>query len=151
MKIKEKKQLEEIKNINVGSEPLKAISFFSTISEETKKLMERIKPIDDWFATAQLICKKTDGKTEYNFNKFTLTLKFASKNNRRDLTLQKEGDDQQDLQILINNVDNNYNPRSESKIKWKVKEKEDALKSAKKLIVIREGIINAFKISIFLT
>ena len=104
-----KQQLEEIKNINVG--------FFSIISEEAKKLMERIKPIDDWFATAQLICIKTDGKTEYNFNKFTLPLKFASKNYRRDLTLQKARDDQQDLQILLNNLDNNYKPRSESKIK----------------------------------
>ena len=34
-----KKQLEEIKNINVGSKPLKTISFFSTISEDAKKLM----------------------------------------------------------------------------------------------------------------
>ena len=32
-----KKQLEEIKNINVGSKPLKTISFFSTISEEVKE------------------------------------------------------------------------------------------------------------------
>ena len=31
-----KKQLEEIKNINVSSKPLKTISFFSTISEEAK-------------------------------------------------------------------------------------------------------------------
>ena len=31
-----KKQLEEIKNINVSSKPLKTISFFSTVSEEAK-------------------------------------------------------------------------------------------------------------------
>ena len=36
LKIKEKKQLEEIKNINVGSKPLKIISFFSTISKEVE-------------------------------------------------------------------------------------------------------------------
>ena len=47
-----KKQLEEIKNINVGSKPLKTISFFSTISEEAKKLMDNIKVIDDWLETA---------------------------------------------------------------------------------------------------
>ena len=41
-----KKQLEEIKK-NVGSELLKAISSFSTISEEAKELMGRFKPIDD--------------------------------------------------------------------------------------------------------
>ena len=37
-----KKQLEEIKNINVSSKPLKTISFFSTISKEVKELMSKI-------------------------------------------------------------------------------------------------------------
>ena len=103
--------------------------------------MERIKLIDDWIKTAQLICTKTDGKTKYNFKKFTFPLKFASKTYQRDLTLKKARDDQQDLQILISNLNNNYNPTSQLKIK----EKDDALKSAKRLIVIREGVINAFK------
>ena len=31
-----KKQLEEIKNINIGSKPLKTISFLSTINEKQK-------------------------------------------------------------------------------------------------------------------
>ena len=57
-----KKQLEEIKNINISSKPLKTISFFSTISEEAKELMNKIKVTDDWLETAQLICIKTDGK-----------------------------------------------------------------------------------------
>ena len=43
----EKKQLEEIKNINVSSKPLKTISFLSSISEEAKELMNKIKVIDD--------------------------------------------------------------------------------------------------------
>ena len=54
-----KKQLEEIKNNNVGSKPLKTIRFFSTISEEGKELMNKIKVIDDWLETAPLICTKT--------------------------------------------------------------------------------------------
>ena len=33
-----KKQLEGIRNIDVGSKPLKTISFFSTISEKAKKI-----------------------------------------------------------------------------------------------------------------
>ena len=103
--------------------------------------MERTKIIDDWLETAQLICTKTDGKTKYNFNEFTFPVKFASKIYRRDLTLEKARDDLQDLQILINNLNNNYNPTSQLKIK----EKDDALKSEKRLIVIREGINNAFK------
>ena len=36
-----KKQLEEIKNINVGSKSLKTISFFSTISEKAKKINQK--------------------------------------------------------------------------------------------------------------
>ena len=82
-----KKQLEEIKNINMGSKPLKTISFFSTISEEAKKLMEHIKLVDDWFDSAQLICTKTDGRTQYNFNNFTFPWKFISKIYCCDLTL----------------------------------------------------------------
>ena len=35
-----KKQLDAIKNMNISSKPLKAISFFSTLSDEGKKLNE---------------------------------------------------------------------------------------------------------------
>ena len=55
-------------------------------------------------------------------------------------------DDQQKLKILINKLNNNYNPTNLTKIK----EKDDTLKSAKKLFFIREEIINAFKKDIFL-
>ena len=95
MKINEKKQLQEIKN-NVSSKPLK-ISFFSTISEEAKELMNKIKVIDDWLETAQLIYTKTDGKTKYDFSKFIFPLEFASKIYNYDLTLQKAQDNQQEL------------------------------------------------------
>ena len=37
LKIREKKQSEEIKNINIGSKPLKKINFFRTISDKAKK------------------------------------------------------------------------------------------------------------------
>ena len=37
-----KKQLQEIKNVNIGSKPLKTMSFFTTITEEAKKVMEEI-------------------------------------------------------------------------------------------------------------
>ena len=103
--------------------------------------MENIKVIDDWFETAQLIWTKTDGKTKYEFNKFMLPLKFATKIYRHDLMLQEARDDQQKLKILINKLNNNYNPTNITKIK----EKNDTLKSAKKLFFIREDIINAFK------
>ena len=125
-----KKQLEEIKNINIGSKPLKTISFFTTISEKANKLMGNIKVIDDWLENAQLICRKTDEKTKYNFTKFMFPLRFASKIYRRNYTLQKVEDDQQKLKILINKLNNYYNPRNQTKIK----EKDVTLKSAKNCI-----------------
>ena len=106
--------------------------------------MNNIKVIDDWLETAQLICIKTDGKTKHDFNKFTFPLKFISKIYRHDLTLQEAEDDQQKLKISINKL-NNYNPTNQTKIK----EKDDTLKSAKKLFFIKEEIINAFKKDIF--
>ena len=145
MKIKEKKQLEQIKNINADSKSLKKISFFSRISEKAKKIIDSIKIIDDWLETTQLICTKTDGRTQHEFNKFTLPLKFTSKIYQHDLTLQKAEDDQQELKILINKLNNDYNPRN----KTKIKEKDDTLESANKLYSIREDIIDAFSKGIF--
>ena len=145
MKIKEKKQLEQIKNINADSKSLKKISFFSRISEKAKKIIDSIKIIDDWLETTQLICTKTDGRTQHEFNKFTLPLKFTSKIYQHDLTLQKAEDDQQELKILINKLNNDYNPRN----KTKIKENDDTLESANKLYSIREDIIDAFSKGIF--
>ena len=107
--------------------------------------MNEIKIIDDWLDTAQLVCTKTDGKTKYDFNKFIFPSKFTIKIYHHDLTLQKVEDDQQELKILRNKLNNNYNPKNQIKIK----EKEDALKSSKKLIFTRESFINAFKKGIF--
>ena len=129
----------------IDSKPLKTISFLSTLSEEAKKLIVNINQIDDWLDKAQLICIKTDGKTKYNFNSFTFPLRFASKIYRRNLTLQEAKYDQQELKILINKLNNDYNPSNQIEIN----EKDDTLKSAKKLFGMREKIINAFKKGIF--
>ena len=90
--------------------------------------MNNIKVTDDWLETAQLICTKADGKTKYDFRKFTFPLKFATKIYRHDLKLQEAKDNQQNLEILINKLNNDYNPKNQTKIK----EKDDTLKSAKK-------------------
>ena len=84
-------------------------------------------------------------KTKYDFNKFTFPLKFTLKIYRSDLTLQEAKDDKQKLEILINKLNNNYNPKN----KTKIKEKDNTLKSAKKLFTIRKKIINAFSEGIF--
>ena len=107
--------------------------------------MNKIKVIDNWLEDAQLICTKTDGKTKYDFIKFIFPLKFASEIYNYDFTLQKAQDKQQELEILINKLNNNYNPTS----KIKRKEKDDALKTAKRLYTIKNEIINAFNKDIF--
>ena len=107
--------------------------------------MDNIKLTDDWLENAQLIGTKTDGKTKYEFNKFIMPLKFVLKIYRRDLILQKADDNQQELKILINKLNDNYNPTSQTKIK----EKDDRLKTAKMLYSSRDDIINAFKKGIF--
>ena len=51
--------------------------------------MNNIKLTESWLENVQFICTKTDGKTIYNFTKFIFPLKFASKIQRRDFTLQE--------------------------------------------------------------
>ena len=112
------KQLDAIKTINIGWKPLKTIKFFSLITKKAKKLIEKIKQID-WLDTAQLICTKTDRRTKYDFSNFTFPLKFASKIYHRDLTQQKAKRDQVKVKILINKLNNNYNPQNQKKKKKK--------------------------------
>ena len=107
--------------------------------------MKEIKLTNDWLDNAQLICSKTDGKTKYDFNKFMFPPKFTLKNYHRDLTLQEAKNDQKELQILINKLNNDYNPKNQIKMK----ETDDALKSAKKLFYLTEEITSAFEKVIF--
>ena len=86
--------------------------FFSTISKEAKKLMEKIKVTDDWIDTAQLICTKVDGKTKCNCNNFTFPPKFTLKIYCNGLKLREAEDDQQELKILINKLNNDCNPKN---------------------------------------
>ena len=58
---------------------------------------------------------------------FTFPLKFALRIYNHDYTLQRVDDSQQDLKILINRLNNDYNPTN----KLELKEKDDTLKSAR--------------------
>ena len=122
--------MDAIKNINISSKPLKTIGFFSTLSDEAKKLMVNIKQIDDWLDDAQFVCTKTDGITKYDFSNFTFPSKFASKIYNKNLTLQEAEDNQQELEILINKLNNDCNPRNPIKIKEK-----GCLKLCKEIVV----------------
>ena len=106
--------------------------------------MNEIKIIDNWLDTAQLVCTKTGGKTKYDFNKFTSLSKFTLRNYHHDLALQEAEDDQQELKILINNLNNNFNPKNPIKTK-----KRRCIKVCKTSLSARESIINPFEKAIF--
>ena len=73
--------------------------------------------------------QKTDNKTKYDFNLFSLPLRFIEKVHNYEITLDEAINDQQDLNILINKLNNNYEPRNTEKIEVKKR----FLKSARKL------------------
>ena len=93
------------------------------------------------FSLHNSFVQKLMEKTKYDFSNFTFPSKFTLKIFRHDLTLQKAKDDQVNLKILINNLNNDYNPKNLEKIE----EKNETLNSAKKLFFIGEKIIRAFK------
>ena len=47
--------------------------------KKQKTLISEIKIIDDWPDTKQFVCAKADGKTKFDFNKFTFPSKFTLK------------------------------------------------------------------------
>ena len=67
--------------------------------------------------------------------------KFATKIYRCDFTLQEAKNDQQKFEILINKLNNNYDPIKQIKIK----EKDDTLNSARKLLFIRKRLLQRLK------
>ena len=72
---------------------------------------------------------------------FLLLLKFIKKIHNYEITLNDAINDQTELRILINNLNNDYNPKSSKKIK----EKNDVLKFARKLSDARDYIIDLFE------
>ena len=142
------KQLDAIKNMNISSKPLmEIVFFFSTLSDEAKKLMNEIKIIDDWLDNAQLVCTKTDGITKYYFSNFTFPSIFASKIYNKNLSLQEAEANQQELEILINKLNNDYNPRNQIKIN----EQNDTLKSARKFFLSDKTLLEHLREIFFRT
>ena len=66
---------------------------------------------------------------KYDFNCFSRPLKFIEKIYNYEITLDEAINDQTELNILVNKLNNNYNPRNTEKIE----EKKRILKSARKL------------------
>ena len=72
-------------------------------------------------------------------------LKFLKKIHKYEITLDEAKSSQTELGILINKLNNDYNP----KIPKKVKQKNNVLKSARKLLDVRKDVIDIFETGIF--
>ena len=139
-----KKQLEQLKNID-KSKTLEIIDKISKKNNEANKLLSEFKKINKTLDNADAVCTKTDNKTKYDFNRFSLPLKFIEKIHNYDITLGEAINDQKNLNILINKLNNDYEPRNTKKIE----EKKRVLKSAKKLQNARKDIIDLFEKGVF--
>ena len=81
--------------------------------------MPKFRKIDETLDDAQLVCTKTDG-IKYDFNQFLLPLKFIEKNHIYEITLDEAINYQTELNILINKLNNDCNPRNSKKQKRKI-------------------------------
>ena len=97
-----KKQLKELKNID-KRRTLEIIDKISKKNNEANKILSEFKKIDKTIDNADLVCTKTDNKTKYDFNRFSLPLKFIEKNHNYEITLDEAINDEKDLNILKKN------------------------------------------------
>ena len=117
-------QLRELRNIS-KNKTLEIISEIGRKNNKANKILIGIKKINNRLESAEIVCTKTDG-TKYNFNIFALPLRFIEKIHNNETTLDEAINNQTELGILINKLNNNYNP----KLTKKANEKNNVLKSA---------------------
>ena len=108
------KQLEQLKNLD-KTKMLKIIDKISKKHDKANKLLLEVKKMDKTLENSDLVCTKTDG-TPYNFNNFSLPLKFIEKIHNYEITLDEAINSQTKLNILINKLNNDYNPRNLNRI-----------------------------------
>ena len=130
------KQLQKLKNID-KNKTLKIIDKISKKNNEANKILSEFKKIDKTLENADLVCAKTDNKTKYDFNCFSLPLKFIEKIHNYEITLDEAINDQTELNVLINKLNNDYTPRNTEKIEEKKRVSESArkLQNARKYII----------------
>ena len=97
-----KKQLKELKNID-KRRTLEIIDKISKKNNEANKILSEFEKIGKTLDNADLVCTKTDNKTKYDFNRFSLPLKFIEKNHNYEITLDEAINDEKDLNILKKN------------------------------------------------
>ena len=122
---------------------LKIIDKISKKHDKANKLLLEFKKIDKTLENTDLVCTKTDG-TPYNFNNFSLPLKFIEK---FIIMFYSRWSSKQSNKIkyIINKLNNDYNPRNLNRID----EKQKVLNSARKLQNTREDIIDLCEKAIF--
>ena len=91
----------------------------------------------------KFVCVKTDG-TIFNFNKFKNSLDLASNIYRNKELLKNAENKKHNIKILLNKL-RKYNPTNPKKIK----DKEETLSVAEKLLNNKQEVIDAFKTGIF--
>ena len=57
-------------------------------NDEANKLLSEFRKIDETLDNAELVCTKTDG-TKYDFNRFSLPLKFIKKIHNYEIILNE--------------------------------------------------------------
>ena len=107
------KQLQELKNID-RNKTLKVIDKISKKNDEASKLLSEFRKIDNTLNNAELVFTKTNGDI-YDFNRFSHPLKFIDKIYNYEINLDEAIEDQVNLQILMNKLNNNYDPRNPKK------------------------------------
>ena len=145
---KNEKQLKAIKyhgkkQLDTDSKSLKSIGYFSQLSTKAKELIEKNKKEKNDIDSEKFVCVKTDG-TIFNFNKFKNSLDLASNIYRNKELLKNAENKKHNIKILLNKL-RKYNPTNPKKIK----DKEETLSVAEKLLNNKQEVIDAFKTGIF--
>ena len=112
---------------------LKAINEISKKNAEANKLVPIFIELDGSLENVELVFTKTDG-TKYDFNCFSLPVKFIAKIHNSEITLEEAMKDQTKTKILINKLSKGYNPINLKNIK----EKKRVLESSKILSNARD-------------
>ena len=129
--------------LDKNSKSLKSISYFSQLSTKAKELFEKLKKKKNDINPEKLVCVKTDGIL-FNFNKFKNSADLASDIYKDKGLLKNAENKQKEIKVLLSKL-KNYNPKNLKKIK----DKEETLSAAEKLLNNRQEVINAFKTGIF--
>ena len=106
-------------------------------NDEANKLLLKFKKIEKTLENAELVCAKTDRKNMTLIG-FFCPLKFIEKIHYYEITLDEAINDQKELDILINKLNNNSNPRNPEKVEKekRVLESAEELQNVKKMLLI---------------